>query len=127
MKDVDFKVFRSAAELADGRVVRCAWPAADAASESTRTRSCRSTRQGLAYIKVNERALAATLQFADHQEPHDRRAAGVIEPPRAGRRPDLASAGPGPIVPTAWALRTRIGTPNSPQSRLFEPAGARCG
>ncbi|HEV3018403.1 MAG TPA: aspartate--tRNA ligase [Burkholderiaceae bacterium] len=128
MRDVDFKVFRSAAELADGRVAALRVPAGGQMPRSeidsyTQFVAIYGAR-GLAYIKVNERSRGRDgLQSPIIKNLHDRALAAIIE--RTGARDgDLIFFGADRarvVADSLGALRSRIGHSEFGRSNgLFE-------
>ncbi|HUD26042.1 MAG TPA: aspartate--tRNA ligase [Burkholderiaceae bacterium] len=129
MRDVDFKVFRSAAELADGRVAALRVPAGGQMPRSeidsyTQFVAIYGAR-GLAYVKVNERSRGRDgLQSPIIKNLHDRALAAIIE--RTGAQDgDLIFFGADRarvVADGLGALRTRIGHSEFGRSHgLFEP------
>ena len=132
MKDVDFKVFRSAAELADGRVVALRVPAGGQMPRSEIDSYTQFVAiygaKGLAYIKVNERALGRDgLQSPIIKNLHDRALREVIE--RTGAQDgDLIFFGADRariVADSLGALRTRIGHSEFGRSHGLFEAGWR--
>ncbi len=132
MKDVDFKVFRSAAELADGRVVALRVPAGGQMPRSEIDSYTQFVAiygaKGLAYIKVNERALGRDgLQSPITKNLHDRALREVIE--RTGAQDgDLIFFGADRariVADSLGALRTRIGHSEFGRSHGLFEAGWR--
>ena len=129
MRDVDFKVFRSAAELADGRVAALRVPAGGQMPRSeidsyTQFVAIYGAR-GLAYVKVNERSRGRDgLQSPIIKNLHDRALTAIIE--RTGAQDgDLIFFGADRarvVADGLGALRTRIGHSEFGRSHgLFEP------
>jgi len=132
MKDVDFKVFRSAAELADGRVAALRVPAGGQMPRSEIDSYTQFVAiygaKGLAYIKVNERALGRDgLQSPIIKNLHDRALREVIE--RTGAQDgDLIFFGADRariVADSLGALRTRIGHSEFGRSHGLSEAGWR--
>jgi aspartyl-tRNA synthetase len=132
MKDVDFKVFRSAAELADGRVAALRVPAGGQMPRSEIDSYTQFVAiygaKGLAYIKVNERALGRDgLQSPIIKNLHDRALREVIE--RTGAQDgDLIFFGADRariVADSLGALRTRIGHSEFGRSHGLFEAGWR--
>jgi aspartyl-tRNA synthetase len=132
MKDVDFKVFRSAAELTDGRVVALRVPAGGQMPRSEIDSYTQFVAiygaKGLAYIKVNERALGRDgLQSPITKNLHDRALREVIE--RTGAQDgDLIFFGADRariVADSLGALRTRIGHSEFGRSHGLFEAGWR--
>jgi aspartyl-tRNA synthetase len=129
MRDVDFKVFRSAAELADGRVVALRVPGGGLMPRSEIDSYTQFVAiygaKGLAYIKVNERAKGRDgLQSPITKNLHDRALAQILE--RTGAQDgDLLFFGADRVKVVAdslGALRTRIGHSDFGRANgLFEP------
>ncbi len=129
MGDVDFKVFRSAADLSDGRVAALRVPAGGQMPRSeidsyTQFVAIYGAR-GLAYVKVNERARGRDgLQSPIVKNLHDRALAAILE--RTGAQDgDLIFFGADRarvVADSLGALRTRIGHSEFGRSQgLFEP------
>jgi aspartyl-tRNA synthetase len=129
MRDVDFKVFRTAAELPDGRVVALRVPGGGQMPRSeidsyTQFVTIYGAR-GLAYIKVNERSRGRDgLQSPITKNLHDRALAEILERTNA-QDGDLIFFGADRVKVVAdslGALRTRIGHSDFGRaSGLFEP------
>jgi len=116
MGDVDFKVFRSAADLADGRVVALRVPGGGQMPRSEIDSYTQFVAiygaKGLAYIKVNERSKGRDgLQSPITKNLHDRALAAILE--RTGAQDgDLIFFGADRariVSDSLGALRTRIG------------------
>ena len=121
MRDVEFKVFKSATEMKDGKVFALRIPGGGDLTALARSTAIRSSSRsmaprGLAYIKVNQVAQGrAGLAKPDHQEPARCGAERRSSAPGEGRRPDFF------LVPTArrssmthWVrCASRSGTANS--------------
>ena len=116
VKDVDFKVFRAAADLADGRVVALRVPGGGQMPRSEIDSYTQFVAiygaKGLAYIKVNERAKGRDgLQSPITKNLHDRALAVILE--RTGAQDgDLIFFGADRariVADSLGALRTRIG------------------
>jgi aspartyl-tRNA synthetase len=132
MRDVDFKVFRSAAELADGRIVALRVPGGGQMPRSEIDSYTQFVAiygaKGLAYIKVNERARGREgLQSPIIKNLHDRALREVIE--RTGARDgDLIFFGADRakiVADSLGALRTRIGHSEFGRSNGLFEAGWR--
>ncbi|MBV8209144.1 MAG: aspartate--tRNA ligase [Burkholderiaceae bacterium] len=116
MRDVDFKVFRSAAELADGRVAALRVPGGGQMPRSEIDSYTQFVAiygaKGLAYIKVNERARGRDgLQSPIVKNLHDR-ALGEIVSHTQAQDGDLIFFGADRariVADSLGALRTRIG------------------
>jgi aspartyl-tRNA synthetase len=132
MRDVDFKVFRSASELADGRVAALRVPEGGQMPRSeidsyTQFVAIYGAR-GLAYIKVNERAAGREgLQSPITKNLHDRALAAILE--RTGAQDgDLIFFGADRariVADSLGALRTRIGHSDFGRSHGLFVAGWR--
>jgi aspartyl-tRNA synthetase len=114
--DVDFKIFRAATELADGRVAALRIPGGGAMARSEIDAYTQFVAiygaKGLAYIKVNQRALGRDgLQSPIVKSLHDAALAGILE--RTGARDgDLIFFGADRakiVADSLGALRVRIG------------------
>jgi aspartyl-tRNA synthetase len=127
-RDVEFRVFRSAAELADGRVAALRVPGG---GQMPRSEIDSYTQfvgiygaKGLAYIKVNERARGRDgLQSPIIKNLHDRALAEILD--RTGAQDgDLIFFGADRariVADSLGALRTRIGHSDFGRSQgLFE-------
>jgi len=84
MRDVDFKVFRAAAELADGRVAALRVPGGGQMPRSEIDGYTEFVKiygaKGLAYIKVNEKARGRDgLQSPIVKNLHDAALAAIVE------------------------------------------------
>jgi aspartyl-tRNA synthetase len=132
MRDVEFKVFRSAAELADGRVAALRVPAGGQMPRSEIDAYTQFVAiygaKGLAYIKVNERALGREgLQSPVVKNLHDRALQQIVE--RTGARDgDLIFFGADRariVADSLGALRTRIGHSEFGRSHGLFEAGWR--
>jgi len=129
MRDVDFKVFRAAAELADGRVAALRVPAGGQMPRSEIDAYTQFVAiygaKGLAYIKVNERARGRDgLQSPIVKNLHDRALEAIIE--RTGAQDgDLIFFGADRariVADSLGALRTRIGHSEFGRAQgLFQP------
>ncbi len=116
MGDVDFKVFRAASELADGRVVALRVPQGGQMPRSEIDSYTQFVAiygaKGLAYIKVNERARGRDgLQSPITKNLHDRALAAILER-TAAQDGDLIFFGADRarvVADSLGALRTRIG------------------
>jgi len=132
MRDVDFKVFRSAAELDDGRVAALRVPAGGQMPRSEIDSYTQFVAiygaKGLAYIKVNQRALGREgLQSPITKNLHDRALAAILE--RTGAQDgDLIFFGADRarvVADALGALRTRIGQSDFGRSHGLFEAGWR--
>jgi aspartyl-tRNA synthetase len=132
MRDVDFKVFRSAAELADGRVAALRVPGGGQMPRSEIDSYTQFVAiygaKGLAYIKVNERARGRDgLQSPIIKNLHDAALREILS--RTGAQDgDLIFFGAdrGRIVADSLgALRTRIGHSEFGRSKGLFEAGWR--
>lgn len=132
MRDVDFKVFRSAAELADGRIVALCVPGGGQMPRSEIDSYTQFVAiygaKGLAYIKVNERARGREgLQSPIIKNLHDRALREVIE--RTGAQDgDLIFFGADRakiVADSLGALRSRIGHSEFGRSNGLFEAGWR--
>jgi aspartyl-tRNA synthetase len=132
MRDVDFKVFRSAAELADGRVAALRVPAGGQMPRSEIDSYTQFVAiygaKGLAYIKVNERARGRDgLQSPIIKNLHDAALREILS--RTGAQDgDLIFFGADRariVADSLGALRTRIGHSEFGRSNGLFEAGWR--
>jgi len=132
VRDVEFKVFRSASELADGRVAALRVPQGGQMPRSEIDSYTQFVAiygaKGLAYIKVNERARGRDgLQSPIIKNLHDRALAAILE--RTGARDgDLIFFGADrarTVADSLGALRTRIGHSDFGRSHGLFVAGWR--
>jgi aspartyl-tRNA synthetase len=132
VRDVDFKVFRSAAELADGRVAALCVPGGGQMPRSEIDSYTQFVAiygaKGLAYIKVNERALGRDgLQSPIVKNLHDRALREILS--RTGAQDgDLIFFGADRariVADSLGALRTRIGHSEFGRSHGLFEAGWR--
>jgi aspartyl-tRNA synthetase len=132
VREVDFKVFRAATELTDGRVAALRVPGGGQMPRSeidsyTQFVSIYGAK-GLAYIKVNERGRGRDgLQSPIIKNLHDRALAAIVE--RTGAQDgDLIFFGADRariVADSLGALRTRIGHSEFGRSRGLFEAGWR--
>jgi aspartyl-tRNA synthetase len=132
VRDVDFKVFRSAAELSDGRVAALRVPGGGQMPRSEIDSYTQFVAiygaKGLAYVKVNERSRGRDgLQSPIIKNLHDRSLAAIIE--RTGAQDgDLIFFGADRarvVADSLGALRTRIGHSEFGRSQGLFEAGWR--
>jgi len=132
VRDVEFKVFRSAAELADGRVVALRVPGGGQMPRSEIDSYTQFVAiygaKGLAYIKVNQRARGRDgLQSPITKNLHDRALAQIVE--RTGAQDgDLIFFGADRariVADSLGALRSRIGHSEFGRSHGLFEAGWR--
>lgn len=129
MRDVEFKIFRAATELADGRVAALRVPGGGALPRSEIDAYTQFVAiygaKGLAYIKVNERARGRDgLQSPIVKSLHDRALEAILE--RTGAQDgDLIFFGADRakvVADSLGALRVRIGHSEFGRAQgLFEP------
>jgi aspartyl-tRNA synthetase len=129
MRDVDFKIFRAATELKDGRVAALLVPGGGALPRSEIDAYTQFVgiygAKGLAYIKVNQRAQGRDgLQSPIVKSLHDAALAAILE--RTGARDgDLIFFGADRakvVADSLGALRVRIGHSEFGRSHgLYEP------
>ncbi len=130
MREVDFKIFRAATELKDGRIAALLVPGGGALARSEIDAYTQFVAiygaKGLAYIKVNQRELGRDgLQSPIVKSLHDAALAAILE--RTGARDgDLIFFGADRakvVADSLGALRVRIGHSEFGRSRGLSEAG----